>query len=330
MRRWTRPSALLLAAALTGAVAVLPAHAQDATCTEAYPSGEMVLDLQEIEQAIIDQDGEAAIANVSTITGNLPCIEQKLPRSFMGRVYRGIAGGYYVGGDRKTSEAWFRTAIEIDGSYRYGLEDLPGDHPLRTVYSSMLQADGVEPVRLDDRVFKREGSWFLDGRLVEAPAARPGRPHLLQLETPEGGVETWFFQGTGFPQELLEEKRVSDGRKKDKTKKKRTRFDVEVHEMGQEAREVGRSAPPEQVPLLVGGGTLIAGAVAMTFGSYLSQRNFTTIRGSETDLRKAQQGTNRLAVGAVAMAAVGAGALTYGIIIDDGGRPTGVRLRGRF
>lgn len=330
---WTRRALIGLALVGAGVVAAAPAAAQDApaACEGAYSSDQLVLDVQELEAAVIDEAEKPAITLATAITGKLPCVEQKLPLGFLGRVYRALAGGYYVAGDGKISEAWFRTALEIDRGFRYGLEDLPGDHPLRQVYASMLQAEEVESVALQDKAFIREGTWFLDGRAIDGPVARPGRPHVLQLETPEGEVETWLIQGNGFPADILEDgKNVADKDKKRKKDRDRTKFDAPVQEMGQGAVLVPRSRPPEQFPLLLTGGSLIAGGVALAVGSFVSRQNFATVRNSEDDLRRSQQATNRLALGAVAAAALGAGTMTYGIIIDDAGRPAGGRVQVRF
>jgi hypothetical protein len=310
-----------------GLVAATSARA--AECTEPYSSDQLVLDVQKLEEAVVDQDDATSIAAASRIQTNLPCVQQKLPLGFLGRVYRGLAGGFYVGGDTKTSESWYRTAIELDRNYRYGLEDLPSDNPLRTIYASMLQAEEDELVPLGGKAFGPKGDWFLDGRRLQGPIARAGRPHLLQLEV-EDSVRTWLIDGAGFPAEILVDgKNVAENGKK-RRKRDKTKFDVAVHEMGQGAVLVDRSRPPEQIPLIATGAGLIVTGIALYAGSAVSRSNFNDIRSSETDLRKSQQTTNRLALAALATAAIGAGSLTYGIVIDDAGNPIGGRIGGRF
>lgn len=330
MRSWTVPVALAALGLATSALLALPspAAAQDATCEGTYASDQLVLDIQELERSIVDRDEKTSIAKAISIRNNLPCADQRLPLGFLGRVYRGLAGGYYVGGDRKTAESWFRTALEIDRTFRYGVEDLPGDHPLRIVYSSMLQTEDEDPIPVTGKAFPDGGEWFLDGRRVEAPAARTGRPHILQRDY-EGSVQTWLIQGNGFPDAILVEgKNLAEDDGKKKRKRDRRKYDVDVHNMGQGAVVVDRSQPPEQIPLIVAGGTLIAASIGLTAGSWVSKRNFTTIEDSEETLAKSQQATNRLALGAFTAAALGAGSLTYGIAIGQDG--WGGRLRGRF
>lgn len=326
--------ALTVACSIGGGLALTPvAHAagDEATCEGAYPSDQLVLDLQKLEEAIVDQDENTSIKASTAIVGNIACVQQKLPLGFLGRVYRGLAGGYYIAGDKKTSEAWYRSALEVDRDYRYGVEDLPGDHPLRMVYASILQSrENEEPVALDQRAFAFDGEWYLDGRPVKGPVARVGRPHVLQFIGDGDDVRTWVIQGNGFPDEILKDGRnVADAGKKKKDRD-RTKFDVEVHQLGQGAVLVDRSQPPEQIPLIVTGGSLLVASVGLTVGSFISKQNFNTVRDSETRLRRSQQTTNRLALGAVAAAALGAGSLTYGIVISEDGRPMGGRIRVRF
>lgn len=317
-------SAVLVAALL------VPSHAGAAECSGPYASDQLVLDVQKLESAVVDQDKNDSIASATRIQGNLPCVEQKLPLGFLGRVYRGLAGGFYVGGDTETAESWYRTALELDRTYRYGLEDLPSDHPLRAVYASLVQAAEEDPIATSGKAFGPAGDWFLDGRRVDGPSARPGRPHLLQLET-DSQVRTWLLDGEIFPNEILVEgKNVAENGKKRRRKKDRTKYDVDVFEMGQGAVLVDRSRPPEQIPLIAAGGGLLVTSIVLYAGSAVSRSNFNDITDTEDNLRRSQQTTNRLVLAALGTAALGAGSLTYGIVIDDGGNPVGGRIGGRF
>lgn len=333
VRSWTAPvtsiSLVTLTTLMLATVAVpTVASAQEATCEGTYASDQLLLDIGELERSIGQSDEKTSLAKAVTLRNNLACADQFLPANFLARVYRGLAGGFYVGGDRKTAETWYRTALEVDDRFRYGIEDLPGDHPLLIVYSSMLQVqDDQDPVPVAGKAFPDGGEWYLDGRRTEAPAARTGRPHVLQRKY-GGAVQTWLINGNGFPSvALVDGKNIAEVDKR-KRKRDRRKFDVEVHDMGQGAIEVERSTPPEQIPLIVTGGALIAVSLGLTAGSYASKRNFTTIQDSETNLAKSQQATNRLALGAFAAAALGAGSLTYGIAIGQDGFQGG--FRGRF
>lgn len=318
--------ALVAAALAVGPVVVAPALAAD--CTEKYNPDQLVLDVAALEQAIVASDKDRSLSLAVGVQRNLPCAQQRLPLNFLARIYRALGGGYYVGGDTKTGERWFRTAIEIDETFRYGVEDLPADHPLRPAYASLLQAKESDPVPTAGKVFGPPGTWSLDGRRITTPAARPDRPHLLQREH-EGTVETWLLDGATFPsQVLVAGKAVAED--KGSKKSRRARRDVPIQQLGQGAMVVDRSSPPEQVPLILTGAGLIAGGIGLYAGSVVSRQNFNTIRESEDRLRKSQQTTNRLVLGSLAAIAIGSGTLTYGIIIDHAGNPIGPRIDIRF
>lgn len=305
------------------------AFAQNPTCDKAYDSDQLVVDIQELEQAIIVIERDDAKRLAASIQDRIECVEQRLPLSFLGRAYRGLAGAFYVGGQEDRADRWFKTAIELDRTYRYGVEDLPSDHPVRDAYAARLQSSGSEPVRLEDKVFT-EGDYFLDGRRLSRPMARPERYHIFQRQH-EGKVKTWLIEGPSFPESVLVAAIGADEKDgKQKGRRGRTRFDVQVQEMGSSAMEVDRSSPPEQVPLIIGGAAGIATGIALYAGSGVSRRNFSSIRDDEERLAKSQRLTNRLVIASLASIAVGSGVMTYGIIIDDAGRPIGPRIDVRF
>jgi hypothetical protein len=316
LRHWT---GLVLAAPIFATALVIAAPAQAQECDADYGADQLVLDLSDLEVEVVKNDESTSINLVTRLEKQLPCMSQKLPLGFLGRVYRGIGGGYYVGGDKLKSERWFRTALEIDRTYRYGVEDLPGDHALRMVYSSLLQAEELPPSPVSGMRFVKEGNFYIDGRKLTAATARVARPHILQHET-EAGVKTWLIDGNTFPASVMESgNNIAEIKTKDKKRQQERgqKHDVDVYTMGSKAMLVEGSRPPEQIPLIVGGTGMLVAATGLYVGSMVSRRNFNTIRGSETTLRKSQQATNRLTLGALGLLAVGTGTLSYGIVIDD-------------
>lgn len=326
-----RSSTLVVLSVVMGMplVGVTPAVAADPACSGTYASDQMVLDVQALETAIIDSDADAALKSARALKINLPCAGQRLPLGFLERVYRGIAGGYYLGGQREVAEGWFKTAIELDPTYRYGIEDLPGDHPLRAAYAAMLRVDRADPTEVSGKILADGGTWYLDGRKLKAPKATAGQPHLLQRDL-DGDVQTWLIDGNAFPGASVADAGAADAGGKRKRKRDKSKFAVDVHDMGTGAIEIQRTRPREQIPLIAAGSGLIVAGIGLGVGSYLSKENFNEIRDSETKLAKSQRTTNRLALGAAAAVAVGAGTLTYGFMVSDGGQTVGGALRGRW
>jgi hypothetical protein len=298
-----------------------------AQCPEPYTSDELIVDVQGIENAVIAQDPRVAMAFAERIQESLACVDQRLPLNFLSRIYRGVAGGFFVGGDEASAQRWLAVAIEIDETFRYGVEDLPLDHPLRAAYAQALAQPRVDPDPVSGRALA-DGAIWLDGRRLGVPAATPGRPHLLQVER-AGLVSTWLLDGASFPAEALAEPTTSLTGTSSRSRKT-TRFAAEVHEFGQGAVMVDRSQPPEQVPLILTGAGLVLASGGMYAGAVVSRRNFDSIQDSEAKLQQSHRVTNRLVLGAAAVLTVGVGVLSYGILIDDAGVPTGLRLQGKF
>lgn len=308
--------------------AITPASAQNPACDKPYDADQLVVDIMELEQAIISVEAAEALRFASSIHDRIICVEQRLPLSFLGRTYRGLGGAFFVGGDTERADRWFRTAIELDRTYRYGVEDLPTDHPVREAYGARVTQPEAEISRIEGKVFV-EGDYFLDGRRLTRPGARPDRFHIFQREH-EGKVKTWLITGPDFPESMLTAEPGTEDKGGRRQRRERTRFTGAVQEMGSSAMVVERSSPPEQVPLVIGGATAIVAGVGLYVGSYYSRENFGTIRDDEDRLRKSQRLTNRLFMGSLAAIAVGSGVMTYGIIVDDAGRPIGPRVDIRF
>ena len=43
----------------------------------------------------------------------------------LGRAMRGIAAGLTVSGDTERATKWFRSALNLESNFEYGLQDLP-------------------------------------------------------------------------------------------------------------------------------------------------------------------------------------------------------------
>ncbi len=332
-------SAIIVAGGLLPGVA----WAQD--CPQPYTSDQLLGDLAEVEFAAQGGEADTALAVAQRMERGLGCLEEKLVKMLVGRTYRSIAAGYMVGGNEEKGRGWFRTAIEVDPNFEFGLSEYAIDHPVRIAYDELRMQPEVDPVVIEGKTFVA-GEHFLDGESIDVPQAVPGRPHLLQQV--DGGVRSWLIDGTGFPTAVLKSAAPAvadagdsdDGGKKDKKKKdkKKAKKDKQKDEDAPQVAAtpltpsddglIVRQRPPEKTSLLIAGGVILAGAGAM-FGAAIASRNqFEQVTSSEDELRSAQQRTNLLYFGSIGVAAAGAGVLSWGILVDDGAY--GPVIRGRF
>ncbi len=343
--------------ALAALAVVVPGTAVAGDCAAPYPTDQLLADLIAAETALRDAKNDEAKAVATRMAAGLGCLDAALPRQLIGRTYRAIGAGLVAGGENDSGSGWFRTATEVDQSYDYGVGELPADSPVRGVYLD-AKAVSADLEVLPDKKFVA-GEFKLDGRGIEAPAARPGRPHLLQKV--DGSVTSWVIEGAAFPDEVVEaavatvaavETPADDKGKKEKApKEKAEKAPKEKAEKEQVAKvdtpkpekepkekkakasntinadgSIKRKRPPEKTPLMIAGGVILGGAGGVYYMAAQKRGAFNESNDME-EIDQLQGQTNRLVLASAAVAAVGAGTLTWGIILDGNTAVPTVRVR---
>ncbi|MFK7931138.1 MAG: hypothetical protein AB8H79_23340 [Myxococcota bacterium] len=352
---------LSVAAVVAFAAVVLPVSASAADCAAPYSSDALLEDLATVEAAAQTGDQGVAIKVATKMEAGLGCLEEKLVPMLVGRTYRSIGAGYFVGGSTDKASRWLRTAVEVDPAYGFGTEEFAADHPIRAVYEQIKMAPGGVPRPLDAKELTG-GKFFLDGRSLSSPSATSGRPHLLQRAA--DGIDSWVIDGNGFPDEVLSSAAVADvgDSNGDKVKAPKAAKEPKV-KAAKEPKvkapkepkvasadgspnkpvkepkaakppkapssnsDISRVRPAAKTPLLIAGGAIIAGAGGLYGASIASRQKFNNITDSSDDLRRAQQTTNALYFGSIAALAVGAGTLTWGVMVDGGTPMPTMRVR---
>lgn len=328
-----------------------PSLAWAADCAQPYGLDTLLADMVAAEGHL--RSGATAPAKEVALkmeTG-IGCMDAKLPKPMVARTFRVIGAGL-VGGGEDRGKQWFVTAAEVEPGFDYGVEELPADSPIRFAY---LDAKGVsaEPETIEGKVFT-DGKFLLDGSTVDAPTARPGRPHLLQRDA--GGVTSWVIQGADYPADVLTDPtpdpeelaavalatKVKEAKaKKVKEPKPEKAPKVATAEKVKEPKAekvkepkpvkskassssggtvtASRKRPPEKTPLMIGGGVLmgVGGGIYYLAGQRRAEFDASNSLAEVDDL---QGQINRLVILSAAVTAVGAGTLTWGVILD-GGRP---------
>lgn len=336
-------------AALVVALA-LPTVA-NAQCAEPYTLDVLLGDLGDIEAALRVGDDSTAASGADKMEAGFGCLSEVLPVMIVGRAYRAVAAGKIAGGNVDRGMEWYRTATEMEQAFDYGLEDLPADHPVRQHYAdAKIQASG-EVVTMEDMAFI-DGNHWVDGRSYDVPKARLDRPHVYQLEG-GGQVMSWVITGNGYPPDVLtmreavavvddpneavvvgkppkpgkEPKNKPDKVAKDKPGKEKKPKVKPTTTNSDGTVVVQRQRPPEKTPLLIGGTAIIAGAGGVYFAATQARSKFNDAESLE-EIEKLQGTTNQLVIVSAATLGVGAGVLTWGVILDGGGTPVpGVNFR---
>ena len=297
------------------------AHAAD--CAQPFSTENLLTALNDAENSAVSGDASGALAAAKRLEQGLACLQDRMMPSLVVRTYRSMAAGFVVGGNEERGGAWFRTAIELDPQFEFGIEEYPADHPVPRLYRAIRDTGSIgEPVTAP-RGFV-EGKYYLDGKSISAPAATADRPHLLQQDA--GGIRSWLVEGAAFPDAVLQPEQVAAATPT-KTKAPKAEKPKKGVPTPSPTGTYVRQRPPEKTPLIIGGATIVLGAGAMYGGAILSRQKFDGIEDSEDDLRRAQLTTNRLYLGSIALLAVGVGTTTWGIILDGGTPMPHVQIR---
>ncbi len=293
--------------------------AAEAACPAPYTAEQLGSDLSALSSALRGQNPDAFEVAGKKLTTSLECVDAPLAPVVLASVYR-YAGLYHHSlGDKEAAQGWFRTALELDSSYDWGVSEVGVEDPVRLVFDSQrTEADRLpEPIKNGKILDVPDGMRVLsDGRVLREASLTPDRPHLIQLVAISGNrIEgVWLVNGAELPDRILQAPAVVEATTAPSSGGK---IDVE---------RIERTRPPMKTPVLIGGGLLMAGGAglyAMSFGAHKEWEAATTVN----DLNETRTITNALVLAAGASLTLGAGLTWAGIALDGG--PT-LHWRGSF
>lgn len=304
--------------ALLGIAGPSSAYAQ---CDAPYSADKLLEDLGNVESFLQNGDNDAASAAAKGMEGKIGCLGELLPAMILGRTYRGIGAGLYVGGNLSRSKDWFASAISVDPTFEYGIQDLPAEHPVVSLFGEVKRV-GLDPaVTVEGKAFVA-GVHYLDGKKVSTPSAAPAMPHLYQKES-DGSISSWLIEGEYFPETVLTNSGSSaanttdpKGGKEPKGNKNSTGSTPPVSTV----TTISRKRPPEKTPLMIGGTAILGGAGAVYFLATVARDQFDNAETQE-EVTRLKGKTNSMVVLSAVVLGVGAGTLSWGVIVSDQGTP---------
>jgi hypothetical protein len=288
-----------IALVITGLCLSSSAFAAD--CAAPYTTDSLIGDLSKVEAAMREYDDASAATAGSTLRDGLGCLDEVLPALIAARAYRAVGAGLYAGGEVDQAKMWFATALELEPTWTYGLQDIPEGHPLRNDFEDMKRnMEGNDPAPVEGQIFV-DGSHYLDGRKISQPRARLERFHVYQVDN--GSIASHLIEGNAFPADQLKagkvetdkpkpapstsndggltEKQIARAEKKrlkaeEKRKKKAAKVKTTVAADGTVYYK--RQRPPEKTPLMIAGGVIMAGAAALYYGSTRTEARMKSIQ----------------------------------------------------
>ncbi len=319
------------------------APAARAECTRAYVGEELVNDLSTMTAALRSLDEAAFKASGKRLEASVACIKTPVPPMVFAAAYRYIGAYHFFSGDQDGARRWFRSALELDPTFDWDVSEVPVGHPMRGVFDGERDAASVDPVPVEGKVLNvpAGSALYLDGREIDAPAATPDRPHLLQVvATSDRTVrQVFMIDGNAFPPQFLRDAEVAaapeepakKSKKDKKSKKKKGKDDEAVAEAPVvtdplAVQKVERVRPAIKTPLMVTGGLVMAGSGVIYAMSFASHKEFE--RASTTsELERYRTLTNTLVLASGGTLLAGIGIEYAGIMLGTG---AGFTLGGRF
>lgn len=296
--------------------AALSQEAQ-ADCAAPYSPESLAGDLGAMSSALRGDDRDAFKVAGAALNRGLPCVDAPLAPVVLASVYRYVGLQEYFTGDIAKAQGWFRSALELDSSFDWGVNELPIDDPIRAVFEAEREAAGVERVAViggRELAVPSGGRLTADGRALTEATLTPNRPHLIQwIQTSDNSVvQVWIVEGAELPDALM-----GGARDRSASASSGTSFAVE---------KIERSRPPMKTPVIILGGVGLVGGVGMyvmSFGAHKQFENATTT----AELEKKRSLTNGLLMGAGGAVVLGSGLTYLGVMLDGG---PGLRLHGAF
>ncbi len=334
---------------IIGALLLTVPQSAWAACQSTYPLQTLARDLGLMQSALRNLDENGFREAGTRLKLGMPCMEAPAPAAVYATAYRLLGALYHLEGDLEQSEAWFRTALELDPGYAWDVRDFDVGHPIRVSFEGIGSGLDTTPVPVEGKKIRlpSTGRLLMDGRPLMEPEATTGRPHLIQKISGDNKVvDTWVIEGNSFPEQVVKPDfeaaetgpALVIGEEPPKEKdKKRKRKDADVPEpvvqatgsSGNPMEEVvmvERIRPPMKTPLLLlGGAGLLAGGGTYA-ASYMMHQRF--LESTTTDeANQLRTTTNALVLASGGVAVVGVGLGYWGVLLDGG---YGIGIRGQF
>jgi hypothetical protein len=293
----------MMGAGVALAVLLLGDVAQ-ADCASPYTTANMAADLGDMTRDLRDLNEQQFVAGGARLATGLPCLNTALPASAYASAYRYIGTYHLLSSRDDQARAWYRTALELDPSFEWDINDLPIDNPIRVVFEEERGKAVVEPVRVEAKVLlPPEGAYLLlDGRKMRRAEATIERPHLLQVVSSGNVTSAQIIEGNAIPDEYLNAGEEAGAKPK---------------ALASQVYTVQRVRPPLKTPLLIIGGVTTVAGIGLYAGSMVTHAKFTKAT-TTADVLRLQGVTNTLVIASSACLLVGVGSGYAGIMLDAG------------
>ena len=274
-----------------------------ATCESEYGAAALGKDMAALSAAMRKKDKSGMADAGARLAQGLPCTKDVLPRPALASAYRWIGVHYATGGVKVQAGRYFRSALELDPSFEWGLNDLALGDPIRVLFEAERPKAQGEPVSLEGKAFAPPAGTqvYIDGRLAKEVKATLDRPHLVQVVAGNKASATHLINGVEFPEGLISDAAMVTTRK----------------DGGGGPLRVERLRPPAKTPLLILGGTGVVAGAGLYAASFAARSTFNSATTTE-EVTTAQGTTNALVIASGVSLLLGVGTGYAGFLLDGG------------
>lgn len=275
-----------------------------ASCAAEYSAGALGSDITALHKALRANDTQTLSSAGARLAEGLPCTSVVPPVGALASAYRFIGIHHAIAGKADDARSFFRSAIELDPNFEWGVSELENFQKICSIYDSERQGALVDATVIEGKAFvvAAGSSVYIDGREAKKVAATEGRPHLVQVVAGGQATQTHLVIGTAFPETLVGEEAKATSNNYGAIGPVR----------------VSRNRPPAKTPLLIVGGVGLAVSGGLYGASLATRSSFDSATTTE-ELMKHKSMTNTLVIGSAAALLVGVGSGYAGIALD--GRP---------
>ena len=314
------------------AIALLLPGTAAAECKTAYTPAQLTEDMSAMTAALRNLDEGSFRQTGRSMEARLPCVSARLPPRVFASVYRYIGAYYYLNQDIPSATRWFLTALELDPTFEWDINDLGSGHPLRTTFDAQRSPATLDPEPIAGKTLNipAGAELYLDGRPLTETAITSARPHLFQVIAADGAVrQSFIIEGNAIPEQFLVDEVTETVAAASTGRTGRRGKDAEQGEVAYgDVRVVyiDRVRPPAKTPMMLAGGVGLLVGGGLYAASYATYTSFEQASTSD-DLLRYQSLTNTLVVASGITAAVGLGVGYAGVMM---GSTPGVFFGGHF
>jgi hypothetical protein len=179
-----------------------PAFAQEKLCAGTYSHEEWLKAMDTADQQMGQFKLKDARVTIYAAREQVPCLDQLVKPSYLGRYARQVALLEFLSQDEETASRWGELQRVAAPDLPWPA-DIPEDHPFRELITGLDLPTESGPTD-KSLLIPKGGGVFLDGTPILYPQAWSEVPNLLQVADGDGKITSAYWQdGAAFHDEAL-------------------------------------------------------------------------------------------------------------------------------